>query len=204
MVSRLSLALGALVSAALAAEVRAAESKGSSADAGLYFLLTIVDLPDGGTEDAGDAGSGRLDGGARRGARDAGTDGGRDAGSEPGADGGAVGAVADAGPLDPCAEQVARLERRRAWLLERRLEQFARGGAPNPELGIPNMIGVWCEDHPGHEECVLTPVTLEMTTEELAWRPDSTPEDRDSHVILMTRAVAQCRSAASGRAWWSP
>ena len=91
-----------------------------------------------------------------------------------------------------CAAEQARLDRRVSWLRARREEQFARGGPPDPARAVPNMIGVFCEGHPSHEECQLGNVTLTATTEELAWSRDKTPEDYDAHVVLMKRALKSC------------
>ncbi|MFN7134202.1 MAG: hypothetical protein ACK4N5_19135 [Myxococcales bacterium] len=115
--------------------------------------------------DAGAPGAGRLDAGATE---------------------------VDAG--DPCAKEEARLARRKAWLAARRQEQFEKGGPPNPALGIPNMTGLWCLEHPDDEECQLGPVPLELGTDELTPGEGHTPEDLDSHVILMKRALRDCRS----------
>lgn len=102
----------------------------------------------------------------------------------------------DAAPVDPCGRERARLERRMAWLLARRQEQFEKGGMPDPSLGIPNMVGVYCEAHPGDEDCDLGPVSITVTVDELEARPDSTPEDYEAHVILMRRDLAACRADA--------
>lgn len=114
-------------------------------------------------------------------------------GEEGGRDAGAPGGV-DAGVQDPCAAQADRLARRKAWLAERRQEQFEKGGPPNPELAIPNMVHLFCETNPDHEECQLGSVAIELTSEELTWREDSTPEDLDPHVVLMKRALQDCRA----------
>ncbi len=103
--------------------------------------------------------------------------------------------AADAGvaSTDPCEARADRLARRKAWLAARRQEQFEKGGPPNPQLAIPNMVHVWCEANPDHEECQFGSVAIELTSDELTWREDSTPEDLDPHVVLMKRALEDCR-----------
>lgn len=92
---------------------------------------------------------------------------------------------------DGCAEIEARLAQRRQWLADRRIEQFARGGAPNPDLGIPDVTWQWCEAHPRDANCNMPRVTVFLTTEEL--RGGQAPEEYDPHVILMKRALRECR-----------
>ncbi len=95
---------------------------------------------------------------------------------------------------DVCAEIEARLERRRQWLAARRIEQFARGGAPDPDLGIPDVTWQWCEAHPEDVDCNMPRVTVFFTTEEL--RGGQAPEEYDPHVILMKRELRDCRGRA--------
>lgn len=92
---------------------------------------------------------------------------------------------------DMCAGIEHRIAQRRQWLADRRIEQFARGGAPNPDLGIPDVTWQWCEAHPEDVECNMPKVTVFFTTEEL--RGGQAPEDYDPHVILMKRERAACR-----------
>jgi hypothetical protein len=104
-------------------------------------------------------------------------------------DGGAAAAKAEP---DPCAAERARLERRKAWLLERHQEQASRG-FPDPKAGIPDMVAVYCEANPTHEECRLGPPPIEFSPDELTWEAQQTFEDRDPHVIAMKRALDACR-----------
>jgi hypothetical protein len=93
---------------------------------------------------------------------------------------------------DPCAAELGRVERRKAWLLERYQEQASRG-FPNPKAGIPNMIAVFCDAHPTHEECTLGNPPMEFSPDELSWEAQKTFEDRDPHVIALKRALEACR-----------
>jgi hypothetical protein len=114
-----------------------------------------------------------------------------DAGLSVAADGGMP-----ASPPEPsserCAAELSRVERRKAWLRERYGEQATRG-FPDPKAGIPNMIAVFCEAHPTHEECSLGDPPLEFWPDELTWEAQKTFEDRDPHVIALKRAVEACR-----------
>ncbi len=104
---------------------------------------------------------------------------------------------AAAGPCEPFEQ---RLARRVEWLRARRQEQFERGGPPDPAKGIPSAIALWCQEHPGDEDCKRGGVTIELRPEELAWNPEKTPEDYDAHVLLMKRELNQCRrKQARGR-----
>ena len=94
-------------------------------------------------------------------------------------------------PVDPCAEIEARLNRRRQWLEARRIEQFARGGAPDANLGIPDVTWQWCEANPGDIDCNMPKVTVFFSTEEL--RGGQAPEEYDPHVVLMRRELKTCR-----------
>jgi hypothetical protein len=105
-----------------------------------------------------------------------------------------AGAASDA-PLSaqsPCGAEEARIERRKAWLRARFEEQNTRG-TPSPKSGIPNMIALYCEEHPKHEECTLGPPPIEFSIEELTWENQKTLEDRDTQVIKMKRQLADCR-----------
>jgi len=93
---------------------------------------------------------------------------------------------------EPCAAELSRVERRKAWLQERNREQATRG-FPDPKAGIPNMIAVFCEAHPTHEECSLGDPPLEFAPDELTWEAQKTFEDRDPHVIALKRALENCR-----------
>ena len=92
----------------------------------------------------------------------------------------------------PCAAELSRVERRKEWLRERYREQ-ASLGFPDPKTGIPNMIAVFCEAHPTHEECSLGDPPLEFAPDELSWEAQKTFEDRDPHVIALKRALEACR-----------
>jgi hypothetical protein len=102
----------------------------------------------------------------------------------------------DAGRAVGCSEQRDRLSRRKAWLAARRQEQVQRGGFPDPSKGIPNMVAAFCEGHPKDEDCALGAISIAVTPDEVAARPDATPDDDDPHVILMKRELAQCRADA--------
>jgi hypothetical protein len=104
-------------------------------------------------------------------------------------DGGVAAAKTDA---DPCAAERDRVERRKAWLLERHQEQATRG-FPNPKAGIPDFVAVFCEAHPAHEECKLGSPPIEFSPDELTWEAQKTLEDRDPHVIGLKRALDACR-----------
>lgn len=121
------------------------------------------------------------------------SDGGAAASAEP-PDAGAIPAQAEA---DPCAAERTRLERRKAWLLERHREQASRG-FPDPKAGIPNMEAVFCNDNPKHEECTLGNPPMEFSPDELTWEAQKTFEDRDAHVIAMKRALDACRKRSRG------
>jgi hypothetical protein len=94
-------------------------------------------------------------------------------------------------PSEPCAVERSRIERRKAWLAQRRLEQEQRG-FPDPKAGIPNMAAVFCQEHPGHEECMLGDPPAEFTPDELSWEAQKTFEDRDPHVIGLKRLLQAC------------
>lgn len=94
-------------------------------------------------------------------------------------------------PADPCAEIEARLNRRRQWLQKRRIEQFARGGAPDANLGIPDVTWQWCVANPDDIDCNMPKVTVFFSTEEL--RGGQAPEEYDPHVVLMRRELNTCR-----------
>ncbi len=102
------------------------------------------------------------------------------------------GGTAAASDPDPCAAERSRVERRKAWLLERHREQASRG-PPNPKANIPNMVAIFCEANPTHEECTLGSPPIEFTPDELTWEAQKTPEDRDPHVIALKRALDACR-----------
>ena len=108
--------------------------------------------------------------------------------SEPGLDSG----LPDGGPTGPCAAQQARVDRRRAWPAARREEQFAKGGPPDPKRGVPNVVQVYCEFHPGDEDCALASVAIEVRLDEAVWNPDAGVDDYDAHVLVMKRALGEC------------
>lgn len=95
-----------------------------------------------------------------------------------------------------CGGIEARLEHRREWLRARRAEQFALGGAPNAEIGIRDATQQWCEDHPDDAECRSPAETVFFSTEEL--QGGQAPEEYDRGVILMKRALSECRRQSSG------
>lgn len=114
-----------------------------------------------------------------------------DAGFFP-ADAGAPDAGSPEQVGEPCAAERNRVERRKAWLGERYREQAAKG-FPDPKAGIPNMMAVFCDANPSHEECTLGNPPIEFTPDELTWAAQQTFEDRDPHVIALKRALAACR-----------
>ncbi len=118
--------------------------------------------------------------------------------AEPGPD---AAGPPDTGPVGPCAAQQARVERRRAWLAARREEQFALGGPADPRKGVRNAVHLFCEAHPGDEDCALYNVTVTVRAEELAWSPDAGIDDFEPHLVVMRRALSECleraRKAAS-------
>ena len=95
---------------------------------------------------------------------------------------------------DPCAPLVEKLEHRKSWLKERRDEQFKRGGAPDPSKAIPDMVGIWCEEHPADEECARPNISIEVSSDELAWDASLTQDDFEPHVLLMRRELEACRA----------
>ncbi|MGC4113576.1 MAG: hypothetical protein QM765_02700 [Myxococcales bacterium] len=115
-----------------------------------------------------------------------------DADAPPGLDA----AAPDTGPTGRCAAQLARVERRRAWLGERRVEQFNLGGPPNPKKGIKNAVNLFCEAHPGDEDCALYNVPVTLHAEELAFNPDAGFDDYEPHLVVMKRALLECEQAA--------
>ena len=121
----------------------------------------------------------------------AGSAGGDDAGmpSAASSDGGDTDAKAES---DPCAAERERVERRKAWLLERHREQATRG-FPSPKAGIPDMVAAFCDANPTHEECTLGSPPMEFSPDELTWEAQKTFEDRDAHVIVLKRALDACR-----------
>src|SRR5262245_49906379 len=114
-----------------------------------------------------------------------------DAGLPAAADGG-MAASPPQPSSQPCAAELSRVERRKEWLRERYREQ-ASLGFPDPKTGIPNMIAVFCEAHPTHEECSLGDPPLEFAPDELSWEAQKTYEDRDPHVIALKRVLEACR-----------
>lgn len=90
----------------------------------------------------------------------------------------------------PCGAVRKELAQRRDWLVQRRLEQFALGGAANAETGIPDATWTWCEAHPDDVECHRPSVTVFFTTEEL--KGGQEPEEYDVHVVLLKRSLAKC------------
>jgi hypothetical protein len=162
--------------------------------AALALVMSSGALPSAGAERSADStpDAGVAAGAADGGPADAGPAGARAAEQEPGAQG-------TGGSADPCSALEARLDRRRSWLAQRRQEQFALGGAPDPSRGISNAVGIWCQAHPGDEECALGGIAVSVSSDELTWSPQSTPEDFDPHVILMRRAVRQCKDEQARR-----
>lgn len=93
--------------------------------------------------------------------------------------------------FEPCGAERNRLERRKAWLAERYREQAAKG-FPDPDKGIPNMLAVFCQANPTHEECTLGDPPSEFSPDELTWEAQQTFEDREPHVIGLKRALDRC------------
>ncbi|HEY3445037.1 MAG TPA: hypothetical protein VGK67_01690 [Myxococcales bacterium] len=98
----------------------------------------------------------------------------------------------DTGPTGPCAAPQARFDRRRAFLAARREEQFALGGAANPKMGIRNAVHIYCEAHPGDEDCALYNVTVTLRADEVLWHPDAGVDDFEPHLVVMRRALSEC------------
>ncbi len=109
-------------------------------------------------------------------------------------------ARADAGPqqvqpaleADRCAAEEKKLQGRRSWLSERFADQQKRGVA-NAAMGIPNMTGVYCEQHPEDSQCTAPNQAIEFHPDELSVNAQMTPEDRDAQVILLKRELNACR-----------
>lgn len=106
---------------------------------------------------------------------------------------------ADASLTEGCDAIEARIARRKAWLSARRQEQFERG-PPDPAKGVPNAFQLYCESHPGNEECALGNALIEVDTGELAYTPDADPGDYDAHVVAMRRSLRECRERGK-RIW---
>lgn len=105
------------------------------------------------------------------------------------------GTTPDGGELaersEPCAAEKNRLERRKTWLAERYREQATKG-FPDPDKGIPNMMAVFCQANPTHEECTLGDPPSEFSPDELTWEAQRTFEDREPHVIGLKRSLDRC------------
>ena len=93
---------------------------------------------------------------------------------------------------DRCAAEEKKLHNRRSWLSERFVDQEKRGIA-NPATGIPNMTGVYCEQHPEDSQCTAPNQAIEFHPDELSVDAQKTPEDRDTQVILLKRELNACR-----------
>jgi hypothetical protein len=107
---------------------------------------------------------------------------------------------ADAGPpqvspvleADRCAAEEKKVRSRRSWLSDRFADQQKRGVA-NAAMGIPNMTGVYCEQHPEDSQCTAPNQAIEFHPDELSVDAQMTPEDRDTQVILLKRELNACR-----------
>jgi hypothetical protein len=102
--------------------------------------------------------------------------------------------------LDPCAKFEAGIARRKAWLAARRQEQFERGGAYNPRRGVFSAAAIWCEAHPDDEDCHLGGTAFVASPDEYDFSADAGVDDYETHVILMKRALKECRTR--GRRIW--
>jgi hypothetical protein len=91
-----------------------------------------------------------------------------------------------------CAAEEENLQSRRSWLSKRFVDQQKRGVA-NPAMGIPNMTGVYCEQHPQDSQCTAPNQAIEYHPDELSIDAQKSPEDRDSQVILLKRELNACR-----------
>jgi len=100
----------------------------------------------------------------------------------------------DAAPVDPCLSLATQLARRKAWLVARREEQHALGGAPDPARWVPNATHLFCEGHPTDLDCTLLPEALSVSSSELSWSPDAGFEDYEPQVIRMRRELQDCRA----------
>ncbi len=93
---------------------------------------------------------------------------------------------------DRCAAEEKKLRGRRTWLSDRSADQQKRGVA-NAAMGIPNMTGVYCEQHPDDSQCTAPNQAIEFHPDELSVDAQMTPEDRDIQVILLKRELNACR-----------
>lgn len=93
---------------------------------------------------------------------------------------------------DPCAAQEKQIQERKGWLAKRYSDQATRG-VPNPYIGVPNLTGVYCEQHPEDEQCRLGPPPTSFEPDELSVEKLKTPEDRDPYVIGLKRELERCR-----------
>jgi hypothetical protein len=134
------------------------------------------------------------------GAKAVATDGGTSASDDSEQATGTSSARADAGvrQVEPgretarCAAEEKNLQSRRSWLSERFADQQKRGVA-NAAMGIPNMTGVYCEQHPQDSQCTAPNQAIEFHPDELSIEAQKSPEDRDAQVILLKRELNACR-----------
>jgi hypothetical protein len=110
----------------------------------------------------------------------------------PSRDGGQRSA-AKQGQDDPCVAQEKQIQERKAWLVKRAREQATRG-VPDPYTGVPNLTGIYCEQHPQDEQCRLGPPPTSFEPDELSIEAIKTPEDRDPSVIGLKRKLEKCRT----------
>jgi hypothetical protein len=102
--------------------------------------------------------------------------------------------------LDPCAKIEEGIFRRKAWLAARRQEQFERGGAFNPRRGVFSAAAIFCEAHPDDPDCQLGGTAFVASSDEYDFSADAGVDDYETHVILMKRALKECRTR--GRRVW--
>ncbi len=93
---------------------------------------------------------------------------------------------------DPCAAQEKQIHERKAWLGNRARDQATRG-VPDPYTGVPNLTGIYCEQHPEDGQCRLGPPPASFEPDELSIDAMKTPEDRDPYVIGLKRELDKCR-----------
>ena len=107
-------------------------------------------------------------------------------------------ALRDASAAEVCEGLQARIERRKAWLADRRQEQFERGPVDR-KRGVPDVVRLFCEAHPSDEECLLGNAVIEASVEELVWVPDAGVDEYEPHLVALRRELAECRSRLKGR-----
>ena len=108
-----------------------------------------------------------------------------------------------AGPgaaLDACAPIETAIARRKDWLAARRQEQFQRGGPYNPQKGVFSAAAIFCDAHPDDPDCRLVGTAFVASSDELDFSADAGVDDYEPHVLMMKRALKECR-ARGHRTW---